>query len=88
MDLIQKNKRTANMTKQLGLTGIQTPKSATQGWWQAEGARKWHYYKGRIPVCGAGYPIKADPVLGYELGNNDSPSNCKACQKVINRTGE
>jgi hypothetical protein len=64
--------------KRVGLMGVE--KSTVEGWNWLVNTPKWHYFRGGISLCGSwmGLGLKE-----YEQGGDDSPDNCKACQKKL-----
>jgi len=49
-----------------------------EGWGWPEAAKKAHYFRGAFSLC------RAWMFAGRrEQGNDDSPDNCKACQKKL-----
>lgn len=50
-----------------------------EGWIGTTNSRKWHYIIGNDPLCGGGAVLLGIP----ELGNDNSPDNCKACKRKL-----
>ena len=51
-----------------------------EGWGYLINSTKWHYFRNGRSLCGK-WGILSDKAL--ELGNDDSPDNCKACKKKL-----
>jgi hypothetical protein len=59
-------------------------KKIKEGWTYLFNSRKWHYFtsKDNKSICGK-FLLLALPEL--EQGNDNSPDNCKACQKSLKK---
>lgn len=56
-----------------------------EGWGWLINSTKWHYFVDGRSLCRRWqilFPIK------LERGNKDSPDNCKACRKILNKRFE
>lgn len=51
-----------------------------EGWLLLANSRKWHYFISGRSLCREWMVIRR---VDYELGNDDSPDNCKICQKKL-----
>lgn len=58
-----------------------------EGWTWLYQASKWHYFREQNSLCRK-WAIFNHPKEGYEIGNNDSDSNCKTCMKIIAKESE
>lgn len=56
-----------------------------EGWIWLANATKWHYIRKGRSLCGSWMFLGKQ---NYQLGNNDSPDNCKACQKKLTKEKE
>ncbi len=59
-----------------------TVNSKIEGWTWLSNARKWHYFREGRSLCGQQMLLR-HPSEGYELGNNDSSSNCAGCRRKL-----
>lgn len=57
---------------------------AKEGWTWLANSRKWHYFVDGRSLCRR-FMFFAEPKSGYEQGNDDSPDNCQACLKQLNK---
>ena len=54
-----------------------------EGWGQAPGSPKWHYFRNQDSLCRKyGFRTKDDDL---EQGNDNSPDNCKACRRALEK---
>ena len=56
-----------------------------EGWTWLYNTTKWHYFKEGRSLCGKWMVLSKQD---YELGNDDSPDNCKTCQKKLAKLKE
>jgi len=56
------------------------PNNVREGWTWLVNTRKWHYFVKKISLCEK-WMIIGNPDL--EEGNDNSPDNCKVCQKKL-----
>lgn len=63
---------------------MSTVDSKVEGWTWLTNAKKWHYFKDGRSAC-LGYLVFKHPSEGYEVGNDASPDNCKACQRALEK---
>jgi len=54
-----------------------------EGWTWLINSRKWHYFVNGRSLCGK-FMLFSIPKL--EQGNNNSPDNCMACRKKLEKT--
>ena len=52
------------------------------GWGFPSQSRKWHYFRAGRSLCGKFGWFDRDPL---ELGNDNSPDNCMACKKRLQK---
>lgn len=53
-----------------------------EGWTYLTNSPKWHYFRNGQSLCKK-YALLMMPDL--EVGNNNSPDNCKACQRQLSK---
>lgn len=53
-----------------------------EGWTWVYGSRKWHYFIEGMSLCRK-WALLGNPSL--EQGNDDSPDNCTACRKILEK---
>lgn len=59
--------------------------SEKEGWTWLWNSTKWHYFKNGQSLC------RRFMLLGkgdFEQDNNNSPDNCKACKKVLDKENQ
>ena len=70
----------------IGAAGFQKAPEAltsdTEGWTWLHNAKKWHYFRGGKSMCGQ-WQLFKHPNEGYEIGNENSTDNCKACKRAL-----
>ena len=54
----------------------------TEGWTWIIGSPKWHYIRENMSLCNK-WLMPGKPEL--EQGKNDSPDNCKACRRILEK---
>lgn len=58
----------------------------TEGWaWLFGCGEKWHYFVNQESLCGKYIKFTKG---GLEQGNDNSPDNCKACRKKLERCNQ
>ena len=58
---------------------------STEGWGWLSNSPKWHYFVDGKSLCSK-WALWGNPELSQ--GNDDSPDNCKACQKKLEKRRE
>lgn len=58
------------------------PEKLTEGWKWLVNAPKWHYFREGRSLCGRWLTFSNS---GFEQGNLESPDNCKACVKKLEK---
>jgi hypothetical protein len=54
-----------------------------EGWAILLNSRKWHYFKNVRSLCGNWLFLVSSSYVFVNDGNDDSPDNCKICQKKL-----
>ena len=53
-----------------------------EGWTWLHNSGKWHYFRDGKSICKQ-FMLLKHPSEGYEIGNDDSSDNCKACKRAL-----
>jgi hypothetical protein len=63
---------------------MNTERNPAEGWTWLLNAKKWHCMRNARSLCGR-YMTFTTPSEGYEVGNDNSPDNCRACACMLEK---